>query len=167
MKLYEAWQQRANMFQTEQQRIDYWNAYFALETEQYEKILAEKTWCYEGTEEALAKEFNMDETTFAGFIDGINTSLTEEIDLENLEETTEIKMVIEPEKLYLNMLRAKAPWLYELEGWNDILSEERRHELTKEYRAENVFVAEKTVGRNDPCPCGSGKKYKKCCGKDK
>ena len=23
------------------------------------------------------------------------------------------------------------------------------------------------VGRNDPCPCGSGKKYKKCCGKDK
>jgi len=23
----------------------------------------------------------------------------------------------------------------------------------------------KKVGRNDPCPCGSGKKYKKCCGK--
>ena len=23
------------------------------------------------------------------------------------------------------------------------------------------------TGRNDPCPCGSGKKYKKCCGKDK
>lgn len=23
----------------------------------------------------------------------------------------------------------------------------------------------KDVGRNDPCPCGSGKKYKKCCGK--
>ena len=22
-----------------------------------------------------------------------------------------------------------------------------------------------TVGRNDPCPCGSGKKYKKCCGR--
>jgi uncharacterized protein YecA (UPF0149 family) len=21
------------------------------------------------------------------------------------------------------------------------------------------------VGRNDPCPCGSGKKYKQCCGK--
>jgi preprotein translocase subunit SecA len=26
-------------------------------------------------------------------------------------------------------------------------------------------VKEKKVGRNDPCPCGSGKKYKKCCGK--
>ena len=23
----------------------------------------------------------------------------------------------------------------------------------------------KLVGRNDPCPCGSGKKYKQCCGK--
>jgi preprotein translocase subunit SecA len=23
------------------------------------------------------------------------------------------------------------------------------------------------VGRNDPCPCGSGLKYKNCCGKDK
>jgi len=25
-------------------------------------------------------------------------------------------------------------------------------------------LAKKTAGRNDPCPCGSGKKYKKCCG---
>lgn len=25
--------------------------------------------------------------------------------------------------------------------------------------------ADKAPGRNDPCPCGSGKKYKKCCGK--
>ena len=30
-------------------------------------------------------------------------------------------------------------------------------------RREAVTVAKK-VGRNDPCPCGSGKKYKKCCG---
>ncbi len=26
---------------------------------------------------------------------------------------------------------------------------------------------EPRIGRNDPCPCGSGKKYKKCCGRDK
>ncbi len=25
------------------------------------------------------------------------------------------------------------------------------------------IVKEKKVGRNEPCPCGSGKKYKKCC----
>ena len=27
-----------------------------------------------------------------------------------------------------------------------------------------TVVADTKVGRNDPCPCGSGKKYKKCCG---
>ena len=33
-------------------------------------------------------------------------------------------------------------------------------------RAESDPVAPRTkVGRNDPCPCGSGKKYKKCCGR--
>jgi SWIM/SEC-C metal-binding protein len=30
---------------------------------------------------------------------------------------------------------------------------------------QNPKIAEKKVGRNEPCPCGSGKKYKKCCGK--
>ena len=28
-----------------------------------------------------------------------------------------------------------------------------------------TVVAEKKIGRNEPCPCGSGMKYKKCCGK--
>lgn len=31
-------------------------------------------------------------------------------------------------------------------------------------KGETVKRAESKVGRNDPCPCGSGKKYKKCCG---
>jgi len=30
---------------------------------------------------------------------------------------------------------------------------------------EPVVRSEPKVGRNDPCPCGSGKKYKKCCGR--
>ncbi|HEX8107714.1 MAG TPA: SEC-C metal-binding domain-containing protein, partial [Kofleriaceae bacterium] len=33
-------------------------------------------------------------------------------------------------------------------------------------RAEPVRRERPKVGRNDPCPCGSGKKYKKCHGKD-
>ena len=37
-------------------------------------------------------------------------------------------------------------------------------EETKQQPARN---AAKTIGRNDPCPCGSGKKYKKCCGRGK
>ena len=34
---------------------------------------------------------------------------------------------------------------------------------------EELFESERirrVVGRNDPCPCGSGKKYKKCCGRN-
>jgi uncharacterized protein YecA (UPF0149 family) len=30
---------------------------------------------------------------------------------------------------------------------------------------EPIRGEDEAVGRNDPCPCGSGKKYKKCCGK--
>ena len=33
-------------------------------------------------------------------------------------------------------------------------------------KAQPVVNAGPKVGRNDPCPCGSGKKYKNCCGKN-
>ena len=37
-----------------------------------------------------------------------------------------------------------------------------------ENEAKQPYVRkEPKIGRNDPCPCGSGKKYKDCCGKDK
>jgi len=35
----------------------------------------------------------------------------------------------------------------------------------KQDNSENAKITSEKVGRNDPCPCGSGKKYKKCCGK--
>jgi SEC-C motif domain protein len=34
----------------------------------------------------------------------------------------------------------------------------------KEVKPQPIVRAEPKVGRNDPCPCGSGKKHKKCCG---
>ena len=37
---------------------------------------------------------------------------------------------------------------------------------TRERQVTQPIHAEKTVGRNEPCPCGSGKKYKNCCGKN-
>jgi uncharacterized protein YecA (UPF0149 family) len=33
------------------------------------------------------------------------------------------------------------------------------------YEADPPALSEAHIGRNDPCPCGSGKKYKKCCGR--
>jgi preprotein translocase subunit SecA len=44
------------------------------------------------------------------------------------------------------------------------LREPDRAEPSRESKPQPVTVGVK-VGRNDPCPCGSGKKYKKCCGR--
>lgn len=38
-------------------------------------------------------------------------------------------------------------------------------ENKKEEKAQQPIINSEKVGRNEPCPCGSGKKYKKCCGK--
>ena len=37
--------------------------------------------------------------------------------------------------------------------------------LDHDIKIEPIKREDKKVGRNAPCPCGSGKKYKKCCGK--
>ena len=44
---------------------------------------------------------------------------------------------------------------------------EAEEKLIKETPKVEAIRATAGPGRNDPCPCGSGKKYKKCCGKDK
>ncbi|NWN92422.1 preprotein translocase subunit SecA [Marinobacter adhaerens] len=43
--------------------------------------------------------------------------------------------------------------------------EERRSEGQGQATPETFVRQERKVGRNEPCPCGSGKKYKQCCGK--
>ena len=64
------------------------------------------------------------------------------------------------------MHEAKADWLYNLKEWDGVLPAEKRKEITKAWRASKQFVSSDVkVGPNDPCPCGSGKKYKKCCGR--
>ncbi|MHC4639425.1 MAG: SEC-C metal-binding domain-containing protein [Planctomycetota bacterium] len=35
-----------------------------------------------------------------------------------------------------------------------------------EQKVKQIVHEQPKVGRNDPCPCGSGKKYKKCCGQN-
>lgn len=166
MKLYEIWKNMAGQLNSREEYDRFWNTYFSMETENYRKLLSDPARIYSGTEKDLAAEFGMDQATFCGFIDGINTSLKKEIDLDTLEEDTDIKLDIDFEKLYFNMHEAKAKWLYTLPQWDEVLPEERRSEITREWRASKQAVSEKTVGRNDPCPCGSGKKYKKCCGKN-
>lgn len=165
MALYADWLALAEQPRSEMAQQEYWDTYFAAETENYRKILTSGQTVYDGTLSELAASFSMEPVVFCGFLDGINSSLTREVELDGLTEESSLHIEIDLEKLYYNMLSAKASWLYGLEEWDAHLSVERRHEITKQYRASQIFVKEQTVGRNDLCPCGSGKKYKKCCGK--
>ena len=64
-----------------------------------------------------------------------------------------------------NMVDAKADWLYNLPQWDKIFTEEKKKTLYMEQKKSGTVVKPHKVGRNDPCPCGSGKKYKHCCGR--
>lgn len=57
-------------------------------------------------------------------------------------------------------------WMLKGHTPNEIRSEFEEAPKPKEQNTNVIdFASRKKVGRNDPCPCGSGKKYKKCCGK--
>ncbi len=144
----------------------FWVGYFSKEKAVYEEILKPEGEPVKGTVRELADRYNMDLNYFVGFLDGINDSLKQENPIEELTEDTEVSLDYDPEKLYYNMVACKAEWLYELPQWDALLSPERRKELYFEQKHSMSVKKEAKIGRNDTCPCGSGKKYKKCCGKN-
>ncbi|MDO5292712.1 MAG: SEC-C metal-binding domain-containing protein [bacterium] len=148
-----------------QQGQKFWTDYFILEKGVYEQLLANPTEKVTGTVKELAEKYNLEIFTMTGFLDGINDSLVTPNPIEEMEEDTVVSLEFDPEKLYYNMCEAKAEWLYEIPAWDAILTKERRRELLREQRKSNTIVKEKKVGRNDPCSCGSGKKFKQCCGR--
>jgi hypothetical protein len=164
MNLYQQWQSRMEENQKAGTYRDYFRDYLAQETEAYREILDGEQKRINGVIKDLAGHYHMEPVTFAGFLDGINTSLTQEVNLEELTEDSAIDVTIDYEKLYYNMLKAKADWLYGLPQWGSLLSEDRKKEIRLKLHEDSHVTVSKT-GRNDPCPCGSGKKYKKCCGK--
>ena len=167
MSLYSEWKARAESLESDAAYQQYWSNYFAQETEVYKKVLQSYDAPLTGTVKALAQQVGMDSVAFMGYLDGANSSFADgEKDLDALTEESEVTLNFDFEKLFFNMHEAKADWLYTLPEWNDVLSEEKRREITKAYRASKIFVAPVQVGRNDPCPCGSGKKYKNCHGRD-
>ena len=143
----------------------FWGNYFNIEKGIYEKLLENPKNVVKGTVKELADKYEIPVQIMTGFLDGINDSLVTPNPIETMEEDTEVSLEFDVEKLYYNMVEARADWLYELPQWDALLTEERRKELYKEQKKSGTVVKEKKVGRNDPCPCGSGKKYKFCCGK--
>ncbi|HOA31045.1 MAG TPA: SEC-C metal-binding domain-containing protein [Clostridia bacterium] len=144
---------------------EYIKGYYKKEENAYARILGEKNPEISGIVSELAEKFGMEDYEFAAFMDGIAESVDPSIDAEQLGPETEVCATVDWARLYKNMHKAKADWLYNLPEWEGIFDEEKRRDLLFEYRREGQAVRENTVGRNDPCTCGSGKKYKKCCGK--
>ena len=167
MALLESWHEIAYDTTDQKAMQKVWEKYFKEEKEIYKKLLADVDKEVVGTVEGLANEYGMDVVYFAGFLEGINESIEKPNPVEKLKESSKVKIKIKPEDLYFNMVKAKASWLYELDEWKNILPEEKRKELYKKCKEELIVKREEPkVYPNDPCPCGSGKKYKKCCGKN-
>ncbi|MDO4473185.1 MAG: SEC-C metal-binding domain-containing protein [Eubacteriales bacterium] len=164
--LLEQWRKVAYNEQTDRGTLqNFWANYFNIEKGIYEKLLSEPDVEVKGTVKELAEKYGQDVLTMVGFLDGINDSLKTPNPIETMEEDTEVSLAFEKALLYKNMVAAKADWLYELPQWKEIFSEEELKALYKEQRESTTIRKEKKIGRNDPCPCGSGKKYKKCCGR--
>ncbi len=167
MTLLETWRKMAYETEMNQQQANqFWGTYFNLEKGIYEQILANPDEVVKGTVAGLAKKYDVELMIMVGFLDGINDSLKTPNPIETMSEDTEVSLEYDKEKLYYNMVGAKAEWLYELPQWDALLTEDVRKDLYKKQKLSGTVVKDKKVGRNDPCPCGSGLKYKKCCGKN-
>jgi preprotein translocase subunit SecA len=80
-------------------------------------------------------------------------------------------------QLFIDMITRIRQELVEKIFWVQIAREEDVEQMEQKQRRQRLVfnlagedapqqpVRSDKVGRNDPCPCGSGKKYKKCCGK--
>ena len=128
------------------QREQLWTGYFTIEKGIYEQILSNPAEVVSGTVKELADKYQTEVLIMTGFLDGINESLKGyENPIETMDENTQVKIEIDPEKLYYNMVEAKAEWLYTLPQWDSILSEEKRKELYKQQKASGTVRKAKKV----------------------
>lgn len=167
MGLLDDWRNLAYNEQTDMgtlQRL--WDDYFKKEKDIYAQLLKNPDEEVKGTVKELADKYGIELNYMVGFLDGINDSLKAPNPIEEMTEDTEVSLAFDKELLYKNMVGAGADWLYNLPEWESIFDEEKRKELYREQKASTtVKREEKKIYPNDPCPCGSGKKYKKCCGR--
>ena len=166
MALLQDWHKIAYNENASQQELQkFWQRYFLLEKGIYEQLLTNPDEEVKGTVKELAEKYKLTTLEMAGFLDGINDSLVEANPIEEMTEETVVSLAFDKEKLYMNMVDAKADWLYALPMWDNIFTKEKRRELYLTQKKSGTVVVGKKIGRNEPCPCGSGKKYKQCCGR--
>ena len=123
MSLYSDWRNYLENL-TDDQAEGFQHDYYEQEEKLYQKLLAQYPEKIEGTFQELTEKYEFKPMIFAGFMDGINDSLNNPYKLEDLKEDTKIVLDVDFEKLYANMLEAKAPRLYNLDEWNNVSFEQ-------------------------------------------
>ena len=114
MALLEEWQKIAYDQQADRGKLQkFWQRYFMLEKGVYEKLLTNPDEKVEGTVKELAEKYDLSIMDMTGFLDGINDSLVTPNPIDTMEEDTKVSLAFDKEKLYKNMVDAKAAWLYE------------------------------------------------------
>jgi preprotein translocase subunit SecA len=163
MPLLDAWKRIA--FDTKGDAVKHvWDEYLTKEKALYAGILKDKKPEIKGTVKELAEKFKLSTVQMCAFFDGIHECVDKLPPVAEIEETTKINIKFDWERLYKQMVEYKADALYTLEEWENIFPKERQKELYTEQKKSHTIVRnEAKIGRNDPCPCGSGKKYKQCC----
>ena len=163
MSLYDEWKKAAYDSQGRSDK-KFWSVYMPLETRIYEDLLTEGKGSLNMPLLKFAEKYGIRPEYVVGFLDGIGQALDEEIDAESITDDYVIDIKFGYEKLFKTMVEYKAKHLYTLPQWSGIFNEEQRERMIGEQRRSGVFIADEKPGRNEPCNCGSGKKYKKCCG---
>jgi len=166
MSLYEEWI-KAAYDHTGQTNKKYWSGYMTLEKQVYEDLLEDGSGTIKMPMKDFAKKYGLSLPQAVGFIDGISGALTlpdgEEIAPSDISEDYEIDFKFEFDVLFKKMVEYKAKHLYLLPGWKKYFDEETQGRMIDEQRRSGIVIVGEKLGRNDPCLCGSGKKYKQCC----
>lgn len=166
MSLFSKWNDMVVEYVKTKGEAAFWKEYSSVEERIYREVLMKRDGSLSFNITEFAEEMKTTPEFVAGFLDGINESLTTPLTLEELDENSQVTLDINLEKLYFNMLDAKAAYLYTLPQWDGIFSEDKRKEIKTAFDHSKIVRNENKIGRNDPCPCGSGKKYKKCHGRN-
>ena len=124
MTLYETWLASA-YYRNGRTNERTWADYIPREQAIYEDIIGNKLTSLSGTVTELAERYNVPKAYIAGFVDGINETQPEKIELETLTDDTQINLVIDLEKLYKQMVEYKADHLYSLPQWEDVFTREQ------------------------------------------
>lgn len=165
MSLFSDWRELLEG-QTEETFRDFWKEYSDAEIKIYSDILKNHPDSFDGKYSELAEKYEVRPIIFMGFVDGVETSLKNKIDLDAIDEDSDLHFEIDYRLLFFNMLKADADHLVSLPEWDEVLDDMEKIAIIREYKRSKTVRRDKAkIGRNDPCPCGSGKKYKNCCGK--